>query len=856
MDRIKTVKIKNPDGSVSEETYTISVDAKNVDMDNGKELQETIGTINVDMDGNIAEQLNILKNNEIKLNKKPYYYNTVADMRADLGLKVGDMAITLGYYEMNDGGNQEYFITNIKENDEYQEEIDNGLYGNLIKKNKNNMVKFKNTTGTMQAGNKRNIATEVGMKWVRMSFVWEACEIEKGVIDDAKLQGFVNNFLLYKNLGVNTLALLCFNNTNYVDHVYDAIESQENLEGFVNFCKAVANKLKDNDVIYLIWNEPNGDFWRSNNKEYYYVRMIKEVSKAIKEIDCTAKIAGPEQGGINYYSTSQAVSSSVFFENCCKEGLLNYVDYISYHAYYGKESEKIIDINNSSNIFLTKGIASKYSFKDIPIIITEFGGSTWSEGLTEEEQARGIVKSYIINNAYDIKISSQYSFLNTGDNINEKEDNFGMAYTDGTLKQSGKAVKFLLSLIGDYYFNRIEKMDYYDDYCFIYNNGEKKSKEIYCLWTTATDEHIITLKSNLIGCELYDMYGNKSITNSKLLITHNPQYIKVLNSQENNYIIKDEVEKMISTAIQEKHFGNELINNDSQIGMNNILNNSDFSFDKKYITDWVGTSQVILDSSINDKVLEITSTGQGSFFNNAYQCNIGDILTWSCWVKADQKCNISIGCEDGETWSVNNYTSEKTGMVRYELEPNQWKKITKTFVVSKNDHHNFLIFTQSASSENPIKILLYHPQIVKAPIIKNDFSAKSLDYEFGTFIPKLTNPQGTSEVNYTNREGHYYKIGNLVYFDLYMTILDNNSLIGTCLIAGIPYAPKYRTGIAIGNASGLNINPHTQLVAHTYPNSKTINIKKIDNTGNSTDITFGNIKNNATITLGGTYYTD
>ena len=110
MDKIKTVKIKNPDGSISEESYIISVDARNVDMDNGKELQETVGTINVDTDGNIAEQLNILKNNEIKLNKKPYYYNSVADMKADLGLKVGDMAVTLGYYEPNDGGGAEYFI--------------------------------------------------------------------------------------------------------------------------------------------------------------------------------------------------------------------------------------------------------------------------------------------------------------------------------------------------------------------------------------------------------------------------------------------------------------------------------------------------------------------------------------------------------------------------------------------------------------------------------------------------------------------------------------------------------------------------------------------------------------------------
>ena len=61
MDKIKTVKIKNPDGSVSEETYTISVDAKDVDMKNGKDLQDTIGDINIDRDGNIAEQLNKYK---------------------------------------------------------------------------------------------------------------------------------------------------------------------------------------------------------------------------------------------------------------------------------------------------------------------------------------------------------------------------------------------------------------------------------------------------------------------------------------------------------------------------------------------------------------------------------------------------------------------------------------------------------------------------------------------------------------------------------------------------------------------------------------------------------------------------
>ena len=57
MNKIKTIKIKNEDGSISEESYTITVDAKDVDMKNGYDLQDTIGNIDVDKDGSIAEQL-------------------------------------------------------------------------------------------------------------------------------------------------------------------------------------------------------------------------------------------------------------------------------------------------------------------------------------------------------------------------------------------------------------------------------------------------------------------------------------------------------------------------------------------------------------------------------------------------------------------------------------------------------------------------------------------------------------------------------------------------------------------------------------------------------------------------------
>ena len=92
-----------------------------------------------------AEDINVDGDSvENKLNKKPYYYDTVAAMKADTKLKIGDMAITLGYYNINDGGNGEYNITEdiytINDNG-IVHELANGLKANLIIKNNTVNVK-------------------------------------------------------------------------------------------------------------------------------------------------------------------------------------------------------------------------------------------------------------------------------------------------------------------------------------------------------------------------------------------------------------------------------------------------------------------------------------------------------------------------------------------------------------------------------------------------------------------------------------------------------------------------------------------------------------------------------------------
>lgn len=110
-DLVKKIKIKKQDGTFTD-YIPIGAEAQNIETNDGESV-------------------------EVKLNKKPYYYNTVADMKADTKLKVGDMTITLGYYEPNDGGASKYKIVNSS--DKYYEILNNNLKAELIYDNEINI---------------------------------------------------------------------------------------------------------------------------------------------------------------------------------------------------------------------------------------------------------------------------------------------------------------------------------------------------------------------------------------------------------------------------------------------------------------------------------------------------------------------------------------------------------------------------------------------------------------------------------------------------------------------------------------------------------------------------------------------
>lgn len=117
-DLVKKIKIKKQDGTFTD-YIPIGAEAQNISTSDGDSVQ-------------------------LKLNKKPYHYNNVADMKADTKLKVGDYICTLGYYEANDGGAGDYRVVsgNYTDNGGSYHQLKNNLYAELIIKDKINVKQF------------------------------------------------------------------------------------------------------------------------------------------------------------------------------------------------------------------------------------------------------------------------------------------------------------------------------------------------------------------------------------------------------------------------------------------------------------------------------------------------------------------------------------------------------------------------------------------------------------------------------------------------------------------------------------------------------------------------------------------
>lgn len=117
MDRVKKLKVKKSDGTFTD-YIPVGADAIYVDLSDGDNAENAIARIK---------------------SGYAHYYDNIASMKNDTKLKEGDIAVTLGYYEINDGGNGTYKIKNdatLVDDGGSIHNLNNGLKAELIIENK------------------------------------------------------------------------------------------------------------------------------------------------------------------------------------------------------------------------------------------------------------------------------------------------------------------------------------------------------------------------------------------------------------------------------------------------------------------------------------------------------------------------------------------------------------------------------------------------------------------------------------------------------------------------------------------------------------------------------------------------
>lgn len=129
-----------------DEFDALLTEIRNIDADRAelKEITDELNKTIADISNNTTDLGEVIDARDnfttlgLRLKAKPYYFNSVADMKA-CNLKVNDYAITAGYYEYNDGGAGEYKIVaddNLTDDGGSVHTLNNGLKAVLIIKDK------------------------------------------------------------------------------------------------------------------------------------------------------------------------------------------------------------------------------------------------------------------------------------------------------------------------------------------------------------------------------------------------------------------------------------------------------------------------------------------------------------------------------------------------------------------------------------------------------------------------------------------------------------------------------------------------------------------------------------------------
>ncbi len=365
-----------------------------------------------------------------------------------------------------------------------------------------------------------------GFRWVRMDFVWSNTERIKGRYD---FRSYDQLLAALRRYHLRPLWILDYGNPLY-DHGA-APATPRVRRAFCRWVAAAVRHFRGHGIMWEMWNEPDGGWWRPRPNILAYAKLARAVGKTIRRLAPRELYVGPAlSGGM----------SLKFLRGCFKAGVLKYFDAVTVHPY--RRPETVIPIYRK-----IKTLIARYAppGRKIPIISGEWGYSyssarIWAwlwKGYNEDRQARMLARQFLVNLSQGVPLSIWYDWHDGGLDPKNFGDHFGLVrftYHPGrnpvyTPKPAYFAARTLMTELHGCRFVKRIKIGGADDYVLLFHGP--KGKRI-AAWTTSSQPRVVVLRIPSGRYRLTNETGTKIrvlIAHARKLslsLSHDPEYLR------------------------------------------------------------------------------------------------------------------------------------------------------------------------------------------------------------------------------------------------------------------------------------------------------------------------------------------
>lgn len=334
-----------------------------------------------------------------------------------------------------------------------------------------------------------------------------------------------------------------------------------------------SNIIADNAIgTWMFGHQNEPDLKSADTIEYY--EILKDNYNRLKNIDSRNVLAIPGLGGV---ARPSLLWLEKFYEADGvngKETSKNF-DYLDFHAYTKIDYQQIPGIPVSSPEIIhfmmdeLKNVMKKYNDEEKPIVITEFGWSTF-EGrsyippVDRITQRNYMVRAYLLFMSHSIREAYIYNFRDSGTDVKNFEHNLGIVDWFGVPKPAYYGIYTLSKVVRNAeYIGIIPEMDI--PYQGLRFRDKYSGKHISAMWTADNQTKSMKLfvsgtqtKLNIVGAD--GSFSCVPVTNNEAVVTISGSPI---------FVYSDVPVRMISVSIP---FRLENVHSDVIRGEDNIVN--------------------------------------------------------------------------------------------------------------------------------------------------------------------------------------------------------------------------------------------------------------------------------------------